>query len=214
MLYNALDFPAGVVPVTMVTDKDEEELKGYQGYFRDWWDRTLAKVSGARFPRGMSIPIPSSGHPPALSLSVCATGFSWQCGAASGRAVRGLAMAGGAVPPVHEGGGDPHPEEKQARLSPVRSPGAGSQLTSAQVILWSDSPAGLMFPSTRMQRWLGWLLALGCKGKARQAPQWWSTSSHCPNTVFFIIRTSYFRSVFVWGVGVDFKNPLSTPREV
>ncbi|KAF1418455.1 Fatty-acid amide hydrolase 1, partial [Spheniscus magellanicus] len=44
MLYNALDFPAGVVPVTMVTDKDEEELKGYQGYFRDWWDRTLAKA--------------------------------------------------------------------------------------------------------------------------------------------------------------------------
>ncbi|NXE24789.1 FAAH1 hydrolase, partial [Ardeotis kori] len=44
MLYNALDFPAGVVPVTMVTDEDEEELKGYQGYFRDWWDRTLAKA--------------------------------------------------------------------------------------------------------------------------------------------------------------------------
>ncbi|NXL32983.1 FAAH1 hydrolase, partial [Glaucidium brasilianum] len=44
MLYNALDFPVGVVPVTMVTDEDEEELKGYQGYFRDWWDRTLAKA--------------------------------------------------------------------------------------------------------------------------------------------------------------------------
>uniref|UniRef100_A0A8C6JKB8 Fatty-acid amide hydrolase 1 n=1 Tax=Melopsittacus undulatus TaxID=13146 RepID=A0A8C6JKB8_MELUD len=44
MLYNALDFPAGVVPVTMVTDEDEEELKDYQGYFRDWWDRTMAKV--------------------------------------------------------------------------------------------------------------------------------------------------------------------------
>ncbi|XP_074893132.1 fatty-acid amide hydrolase 1-like [Buteo buteo] len=44
VLYNALDFPAGVVPVTMVTDEDEEELKGYQGYFRDWWDRTLAKA--------------------------------------------------------------------------------------------------------------------------------------------------------------------------
>lgn len=62
-LYNALDFPAGVVPVTMVTDEDEQELKGYQGYFRDWWDRTLAKVSGTRFPRGASIPIPSPGHP-------------------------------------------------------------------------------------------------------------------------------------------------------
>ncbi|NWI66650.1 FAAH1 hydrolase, partial [Todus mexicanus] len=44
MLYNALDFPAGVVPVTLVTDEDEEELKSYQGYYRDWWDRTLAKA--------------------------------------------------------------------------------------------------------------------------------------------------------------------------
>ncbi|NXX77028.1 FAAH1 hydrolase, partial [Urocolius indicus] len=44
MLYNALDFPAGVVPVTSVTDEDEEELKDYKGYFQDWWDRTLAKA--------------------------------------------------------------------------------------------------------------------------------------------------------------------------
>ncbi|NWR70718.1 FAAH1 hydrolase, partial [Centropus unirufus] len=44
MLYNVLDFPTGVVPVTMVTEEDEEELKGYQGYFKDWWDRTLAKA--------------------------------------------------------------------------------------------------------------------------------------------------------------------------
>ncbi|NXY76195.1 FAAH1 hydrolase, partial [Glareola pratincola] len=44
MLYNALDFPVGVVPVTVVTDEDEEELKDYKGYFRDWWDRTLAKA--------------------------------------------------------------------------------------------------------------------------------------------------------------------------
>ncbi|XP_021260802.1 fatty-acid amide hydrolase 1-like [Numida meleagris] len=42
MLYNSLDFPVGVVPVTMATDEDEKELKNYQGYFRDWWDRTLA----------------------------------------------------------------------------------------------------------------------------------------------------------------------------
>ena len=151
MLYNALDFPAGVVPITMVTDEDEEELKGYQGYFQDWWDRTLAKVSGARFPRGASIPIPSPGRPPALSPSVCTTGFSRQCGAAGGCAVRGLAVAGGAVPPVHEGGGDTCPEEKQACLSPTHLPGAGSQLTSVQVILWSDSPTGLVFPSVRMR---------------------------------------------------------------
>ncbi|NXQ75056.1 FAAH1 hydrolase, partial [Quiscalus mexicanus] len=44
MLYNALDFPAGVVPVTLVTDEDEEQLKGYKGYYQDWWDRTLAKA--------------------------------------------------------------------------------------------------------------------------------------------------------------------------
>ncbi|NXE45291.1 FAAH1 hydrolase, partial [Casuarius casuarius] len=43
ILYNCLDFPAGVVPVTTVTDEDEEELKGYKGHFQDWWDRILAK---------------------------------------------------------------------------------------------------------------------------------------------------------------------------
>uniref|UniRef100_A0A8B9PMY7 Fatty-acid amide hydrolase 1 n=1 Tax=Apteryx owenii TaxID=8824 RepID=A0A8B9PMY7_APTOW len=43
ILYNCLDFPAGVVPVTTVTTKDEEELKGYKGHFQDWWDRILAK---------------------------------------------------------------------------------------------------------------------------------------------------------------------------
>ncbi|NXJ09020.1 FAAH1 hydrolase, partial [Odontophorus gujanensis] len=42
MLYNSLDFPVGVVPVTLATDEDEKELKNYQGYFGDWWDRTLA----------------------------------------------------------------------------------------------------------------------------------------------------------------------------
>ncbi|NWS74873.1 FAAH1 hydrolase, partial [Crotophaga sulcirostris] len=44
MIYNALDFPAGVVPVTMVTEEDEEELKSYKGYFQDWWDRALVKA--------------------------------------------------------------------------------------------------------------------------------------------------------------------------
>ncbi|NWS29846.1 FAAH1 hydrolase, partial [Polioptila caerulea] len=44
MLYNALDFPAGVVPVTLVTDEDEEQLKSYKGYYQDWWDRTLVKA--------------------------------------------------------------------------------------------------------------------------------------------------------------------------
>ncbi|NWI13149.1 FAAH1 hydrolase, partial [Crypturellus soui] len=44
MLYNVLNFPAGVVPVTKVTEADEEELKLYQGYCNDPWDRTLKQA--------------------------------------------------------------------------------------------------------------------------------------------------------------------------
>ncbi|NWY66965.1 FAAH1 hydrolase, partial [Erithacus rubecula] len=48
MLYNVLDFPAGVVPVSKVTEADEEELKLYRGCCDDPWDRTLKQaVSGA-----------------------------------------------------------------------------------------------------------------------------------------------------------------------
>ncbi|XP_074893747.1 vitamin D3 hydroxylase-associated protein-like [Buteo buteo] len=48
MLYNVLNFPAGVVPVSTVTEADEEELKLYQGYGDDPWDRTLKQaVAGA-----------------------------------------------------------------------------------------------------------------------------------------------------------------------
>ncbi|KAF1480455.1 Vitamin D3 hydroxylase-associated protein, partial [Megadyptes antipodes antipodes] len=48
MLYNVLNFPAGVVPVSMVTEGDEEELKLYQGWCDDPWDRTLKQaVAGA-----------------------------------------------------------------------------------------------------------------------------------------------------------------------
>nr|XP_013798998.1 PREDICTED: vitamin D3 hydroxylase-associated protein-like [Apteryx mantelli mantelli] len=48
MLYNVLNFPAGVVPVSTVTEADEEELKLYQGYCDDPWDRTLKQaVEGA-----------------------------------------------------------------------------------------------------------------------------------------------------------------------
>ncbi|NXD17569.1 FAAH1 hydrolase, partial [Nothocercus nigrocapillus] len=48
MLYNVLNFPAGVVPVSRVTEADEEELKLYQGYCDDPWDRTLKQaVTGA-----------------------------------------------------------------------------------------------------------------------------------------------------------------------
>ncbi|NWY58279.1 FAAH1 hydrolase, partial [Chionis minor] len=48
MLYNVLNFPAGVVPVSTVTEADEEELKHYQGCCDDPWDRTLKQaVAGA-----------------------------------------------------------------------------------------------------------------------------------------------------------------------
>ncbi|NXH92830.1 FAAH1 hydrolase, partial [Edolisoma coerulescens] len=48
MLYNVLNFPAGVIPVSTVTEADEEELKLYQGCCDDPWDRTLKQaVSGA-----------------------------------------------------------------------------------------------------------------------------------------------------------------------
>lgn len=44
MLYNVLDFPAGVVPVSTVTEADEEELKLYRGCCDDLWDRMLKQV--------------------------------------------------------------------------------------------------------------------------------------------------------------------------
>ncbi|XP_023968113.2 vitamin D3 hydroxylase-associated protein-like [Chrysemys picta bellii] len=48
MLYNVLNFPAGVVPVTTVTEADEEDLKHYTGHYGDPWDRTLRQaVEGA-----------------------------------------------------------------------------------------------------------------------------------------------------------------------
>ncbi|XP_027504642.1 vitamin D3 hydroxylase-associated protein isoform X1 [Corapipo altera] len=47
-LYNVLNFPAGVVPVSTVTRADEEELKHYQGHYRDPWDKRLKEaVEGA-----------------------------------------------------------------------------------------------------------------------------------------------------------------------
>lgn len=44
-LYNLLDFPAGVVPVTTVTLQDEEELAFYKGYYGDSNDRNFKEVS-------------------------------------------------------------------------------------------------------------------------------------------------------------------------
>ncbi|KAH0618656.1 hypothetical protein JD844_018053 [Phrynosoma platyrhinos] len=48
LLYNYLDFPAGVVPVTTVTKEDEEELKSHRGHYNDIWDKIFVKaVKGA-----------------------------------------------------------------------------------------------------------------------------------------------------------------------
>ncbi|KFQ57591.1 Vitamin D3 hydroxylase-associated protein, partial [Pelecanus crispus] len=44
-LYNVLNFPAGVVPVTMVTRADEEELKHYRGHYGDPWDKRLKEAA-------------------------------------------------------------------------------------------------------------------------------------------------------------------------
>uniref|UniRef100_A0A8C4YMU9 Fatty-acid amide hydrolase 1 n=1 Tax=Gopherus evgoodei TaxID=1825980 RepID=A0A8C4YMU9_9SAUR len=44
ILYNYLDFPAGVVPVTAVTKEDEEELKNHRGHYNDWWDKVFVKA--------------------------------------------------------------------------------------------------------------------------------------------------------------------------
>ncbi|XP_029473763.1 vitamin D3 hydroxylase-associated protein-like isoform X2 [Rhinatrema bivittatum] len=53
MLYNILNFPCGIVPVTTVTAEDEEEMKHYKGYCNDPWDKELIKcVEG-----GVGLPI-------------------------------------------------------------------------------------------------------------------------------------------------------------
>ncbi|XP_075688151.1 fatty-acid amide hydrolase 1-like [Rhinoderma darwinii] len=44
ILYNLVDFPAGVLPVTKVTREDEEALKEYEGHHKDVWDKLLKKA--------------------------------------------------------------------------------------------------------------------------------------------------------------------------
>ncbi|XP_063795592.1 vitamin D3 hydroxylase-associated protein-like isoform X2 [Pseudophryne corroboree] len=44
MLYNLLNYPAGVIPVGSVTAEDEEELKHYRGYSNDPWDKLYKKA--------------------------------------------------------------------------------------------------------------------------------------------------------------------------
>ncbi|KAL8178743.1 UNVERIFIED_CONTAM: hypothetical protein K2H54_056038 [Gekko kuhli] len=43
-LYNVLNFPAGVVPVTTVSEADEEELRHYKGYYGDPWDKRMKEA--------------------------------------------------------------------------------------------------------------------------------------------------------------------------
>ncbi|XP_006839783.1 PREDICTED: fatty-acid amide hydrolase 1 [Chrysochloris asiatica] len=44
LLYNCLDFPAGVVPVSTVTAEDEAQMEHYKGYFGDIWDWIFGKA--------------------------------------------------------------------------------------------------------------------------------------------------------------------------
>ncbi|XP_043941847.1 fatty-acid amide hydrolase 1 isoform X2 [Protopterus annectens] len=43
-LFNVLDFPAGIVPVTKVTQEDEEELKNYKGFLNDYVDKMFRQA--------------------------------------------------------------------------------------------------------------------------------------------------------------------------
>ncbi|XP_017262781.1 fatty-acid amide hydrolase 1 [Kryptolebias marmoratus] len=48
VLYNLLNFPCGVVPVSTVTADDEEELKHFRGLYQDRWDKLFKQaVTGA-----------------------------------------------------------------------------------------------------------------------------------------------------------------------
>ncbi|XP_020335802.1 fatty-acid amide hydrolase 1 [Oncorhynchus kisutch] len=44
IIYNLLNFPAGVVPVSTVTAEDEEELRHYKGNYGDLWDKLYKKA--------------------------------------------------------------------------------------------------------------------------------------------------------------------------
>ncbi|KAK2835629.1 hypothetical protein Q5P01_016113 [Channa striata] len=47
MIYNLLTFPAGVVPVSTVTAKDDEEVKHYKGNYQDHWDKLMKHAVSA-----------------------------------------------------------------------------------------------------------------------------------------------------------------------
>lgn len=43
-LYNLVNCPAGVVPVTKVTQSDIDKLHDYKGHYGDPWDANIKKV--------------------------------------------------------------------------------------------------------------------------------------------------------------------------
>ncbi|XP_039908699.1 vitamin D3 hydroxylase-associated protein-like isoform X2 [Simochromis diagramma] len=54
VVYNLLNFPAGVVTVSTVTAKDEEELKHYKGCYQDMWDKLFKEhMLGIPHPEGV-----------------------------------------------------------------------------------------------------------------------------------------------------------------
>lgn len=71
VLYNCLDFPAGVVPVTTVTAEDDAQMEHYRGYFGDIWDIILKKVKPA-YPLALCSPDPAAVVDRVLTL----TGFA------------------------------------------------------------------------------------------------------------------------------------------
>lgn len=68
VLYNCLDFPAGVVPVTTVTSEDDAQMEHYRGYFGDIWDSILKKVKPA-CPLAHCPPDPAAVEDRVLALS-------------------------------------------------------------------------------------------------------------------------------------------------
>lgn len=46
-LYNLLNFPAGVIPITKVTAEDEDQLRRYKGTFGSYADKLFIKVNVA-----------------------------------------------------------------------------------------------------------------------------------------------------------------------
>ena len=44
-MYNVLDCPAGIVPITKVTQDDIDSLESYKGHYGDSFDKQVQNVS-------------------------------------------------------------------------------------------------------------------------------------------------------------------------